>query len=214
MSNPFDHPDNDNPTEIDSYGNKIWRNSAGQYHREGDKPAVINPNGILVYYKEGKCHREGDKPAVIDFISGSVSYYKEGKYHRDGDKPAFILANGTMSYWKEGKCHRDGDKPAIIYPSGIVEYLENDKLLETRSFISISNKGDKSSVVSHQTSISMPKFTEPSGPSDPGEVFYPPPADKSCLEDKSWVENQLAEIMESVLESEEKADFNYSGLEI
>jgi len=168
IANPHNHPNNDNPTEIDSYGNKIWRNSAGQIHREGDKPAVIYSNGTVEYYKEDKLHREGDKPAVIysngtaEYYkegklyrdgdkpavicsNGSVYYYKEGKFHREGDKPAIIHSDGSLEYWKEGKRHREGDKPAFIWSDGTVGYWENDKLLETGNLI--RNKDDKSSTV-------------------------------------------------------------------
>jgi len=166
--NPYVHPDNHNPTEITSYGTKIWKNSAGQYHREGDKPAVIYSDGAIEYWKEGKRHRDGDKPAFI-YPNGAIEYWKEGNRHRDGDKPAYIYSDGTVSYWKEGKCHRDGDKPAYInsngiieyckegklhregdkpariYSTGTVEYWENGVLLDIGSLI--RNKGDKHSIV-------------------------------------------------------------------
>jgi len=106
----YNHPDNQNPTEISSYGTKIWRNSAGQYHREGDKPAFIGSNGTVVYYKEGMRHRDGDKPAYIG-CDGSVFYFKEDKIHREGDnsqsKPAVIYSNGLVEYHENGEHIRD-----------------------------------------------------------------------------------------------------------
>jgi len=130
----YNHPDNQDFTEINSNGIKIWINSAGQYHREGDKPAFIHPDGTVEYWKEGKRHRKGDKPAII-YPGGTVSYWKEGKCHRDGDKPAYINYNGTIEYYKEGKLHREGDnsqsKPAFIKPNGLVEYWENGKHIRT-----------------------------------------------------------------------------------
>jgi len=108
----YNHPDNQDFTEINSNGIKIWINSAGQYHREGDKPAFIHPDGTVEYWKEGKRHRKGDKPAII-YPGGTVSYWKEGKCHRDGDnsqsKPAFIKPNGLVEYWENGKHIRTGN---------------------------------------------------------------------------------------------------------
>jgi len=111
-ANPYNHPDNDNPTEINPEGAKIWNNSAGKPHRDGDKPAVIYPGGTVYYYKEGKLHREGDKPAII-YPDGSAFYYKEGKLHREGDKPAIIGSDGTVEYWENGKLIRSETNPYV-----------------------------------------------------------------------------------------------------
>jgi len=166
----YSHPDNQSPTEINSEGTKFWRNSAGQRHREGDKPAVIYPDGSAFYYKEGKIHRDGDKPAVI-YPDGSAFYYKEGKIHRDGDKPAVIYSDGSVFYYKEGKLHREGDKPARIYSTGMAEYWENDKLLDTGSLI--RNKNDESSVVKNpKKDVIKERYLALSLEKKQGTLFY------------------------------------------
>ena len=55
-----------------------------------------------LWYKEGNFHREGDQPAII-YADGSQEWFKEGKFHRDGDQPAIIYADGDQEWYKEGK---------------------------------------------------------------------------------------------------------------
>ena len=59
------------------YGSKYWRNSKGQLHREGDKPAYIHRNGYKEYRINGKLHRESG-PAVIT-PTGRVEYWLNGE---------------------------------------------------------------------------------------------------------------------------------------
>jgi hypothetical protein len=66
--------------KIERYG-LGWYNDKGQPHREGDLPAMIEPDGSVYYCKNGNRHRDGDKPAVI-FADGSVSYYKYDKWYK------------------------------------------------------------------------------------------------------------------------------------
>jgi hypothetical protein len=94
--------ENDKPTVIKINGTKEWRNKNGEYHRDGDEPAVILADGSRYWYKDGKYHRDGDEPAVI-LADGSRYWYKDGKWHRDGDEPAVILADGTKEWWKNGE---------------------------------------------------------------------------------------------------------------
>ena len=56
---------NDEPTEIDEYGAKIWKNSEGQIHRDGDLPAIIESDGYCAWYQNGLRHRDNNLPAVI-----------------------------------------------------------------------------------------------------------------------------------------------------
>jgi hypothetical protein len=51
----------DNP-EIDSDGNKRWRDANGKYHRD-DGPAVEDADGHKEWYQHGRQHRE-DGPAI------------------------------------------------------------------------------------------------------------------------------------------------------
>ena len=42
-----------NPT-IDNYGNKVWRNEKGHYHREGGLPAIEYKNGTKYWIDENQ----------------------------------------------------------------------------------------------------------------------------------------------------------------
>lgn len=97
--------DLDPPTEVDSYGDKYWRNSQGQLHRESDKPAVMFADGTQAWYQNGKLHRAGDKPAWVS-VNSSNSWWKHGQLHRDNDKPAYIQDNGSQSWYVNGECTR------------------------------------------------------------------------------------------------------------
>lgn len=103
----------DSPTEIDADGTKLWKNKKGEYHREGDLPAVIWPDGSQFWYKNDLKHREGDKPAAI-YADGSQRWHKNGQLHRDGDLPAAIYADDVKYWLKKDKLHREGNKPAVI----------------------------------------------------------------------------------------------------
>jgi len=63
---------------INDYGDKIYKNSKGKYHRL-DGPAIEYSNGDKVWYKEDKYHRL-DGPAME--YTNVKEWYKEGKYHR------------------------------------------------------------------------------------------------------------------------------------
>jgi len=67
--------DNKSILEIDSFGNKLWRNNLGVFHRL-DGPAVETLNGHKQWCVAGKCSRE-DGPAII-YSDGSKSWYLNG----------------------------------------------------------------------------------------------------------------------------------------
>ena len=90
------------PTEIDSDGNKFWKNTSGSLHRDGDLPAIIESDGTKFWYQNGDPHRDGDQPAEI-WADGTRRWYQDGKQHRDGDKPAAIRVDGTEEFWLEGQ---------------------------------------------------------------------------------------------------------------
>ena len=81
-------------------------------------------NGSKYYYKNGEFHRDGDLPA-IEWADGSKSHFKNGELHRDGDLPAVEESGGTKYYYKNGKRHRDGDLPAIEWADGRKSYYKN-----------------------------------------------------------------------------------------
>jgi len=103
----------------DVFGRKVWKNSAGEYHRE-DGPAIECVNGDKEYYINGKHHRT-DGPAL------EYSEYKdwriEGVHHRE-DGPAVESANGNKFWYLHGKLHRL-DGPAIEFPNGYKEWWIN-----------------------------------------------------------------------------------------
>ena len=69
---------NNELTITDKDGNKVWRNSRGELHRDKDLPAVIHPDG-------------------------SCSWYQEGQLHRDNGLPAYITSTGYCEWWTEGE---------------------------------------------------------------------------------------------------------------
>ena len=67
----------------------------------------IGKTGNKYYYKDLNFHRDGDKPAVV-WSDGSEYYYKNGELHRDGVKPAVNHKDGYKRYYKYGvKCTKD-----------------------------------------------------------------------------------------------------------
>jgi hypothetical protein len=76
---------------------EIWYNAEGQFHREGDKPAIIHHNGSLQYWVNGAQHREFG-PSVV-----SKGY---SAWHRNGE-----LCEERW-YNENGDLHRE-DGPAI-----------------------------------------------------------------------------------------------------
>ena len=61
---------------ISRYNTIIWYGSNGKLHRDGDMPAHITTNGLMVYCKHGKRHREFG-PAIV-YSDGSVEYWIDG----------------------------------------------------------------------------------------------------------------------------------------
>ena len=92
----------DEPTEIDEYGAKIWKNAEGQIHRDDDLPAVITLNGYYTWYQNGKRHRDNDLPAMI-YPDGSWVWCQNDECHRDNNLPAVIWKNRHCEWWVEGE---------------------------------------------------------------------------------------------------------------
>ena len=55
----------------------FWR-----YHREGDKPSLIYPDGQLDFLIDGRYRQEEGKPARIS-ASGKHSYYAHGVWYNE-----------------------------------------------------------------------------------------------------------------------------------
>ena len=90
---------NESICTINENGDKIWRNSAGQYHRI-DGPAIECANGDKVWYVNGKRHRT-DGPAVENADGGKWRYFNNKLHRTDG--LAVQLADGTKEYWYKGE---------------------------------------------------------------------------------------------------------------
>ena len=78
---------------------------------------VVEKNGNVYWYVEGKLHSVDDKPAVITH-HGNNYWYSKGAIHRDGDLPAVVTGHGNLRWFKNGICHRDGNLPAVIRRNG------------------------------------------------------------------------------------------------
>jgi len=117
-----------------------WRNEKGQFHRNGDHPAVIwKTTGTIKFYKNGKRHRTNG-PAIMSpyqsewWIHGirhrldgpaiesahGEAWYINGKLHRI-EGPAYTYRSfpfpsqySTEEWFVNGLRHRDNDLPAII----------------------------------------------------------------------------------------------------
>ena len=85
--------------EIDTDGNKYYRNSLRQFHRDNDLPAIEYVNGNKVWYKNGLCHRIGG-PAS-ECIDGYKVWYVNGKPHRL-DGPAVDYPNKYAAWHING----------------------------------------------------------------------------------------------------------------
>jgi hypothetical protein len=100
-------------------GSEFWRNKEDQFHRDGDKPAIIHSDGAQFWYKNGKLHRDNG-PAVI-YANGTLRWYFNGELHREDDKPTVVTPK--VMYWCiDGKLHRDNGEPAVIHADGTEEY--------------------------------------------------------------------------------------------
>ena len=110
----------DVPTQINDYGDKIWRNDDGYFHRE-DGPAIESANGTKEWFINGKLHRI-DGPAV-ERADGSKYWYLKGRLHR-ADGPAIEYANGSKYWYLNGQRHRL-DGPAIEESDGTKEWFVN-----------------------------------------------------------------------------------------
>ena len=96
-----------------SDGTVEYRNAVGQTHRI-DGPAVVDPDGSLMWYRDDRLHRE-DGPAIV-YSDGEEHWYQNGRLHRT-DGPAIILADGEEHWYQNGVWHRT-DGPAVIHADG------------------------------------------------------------------------------------------------
>lgn len=79
----------------------IFRNEAGELHRDGDKPAFVELFSTMIWAQHGQRHRDGDKPAVIS-KDGTRQWFAFGKRHRPLPKPAIVWGDGSEDFWVDG----------------------------------------------------------------------------------------------------------------
>ena len=128
---------------IDSVGDKVWYNKAGQIHRDGDLPAIIRADGSREWWIDGvqqkqeskesnesKEKQQQDDDSSIPVEKNGIEQWvnKKGELHRGDGLPAIIRADGTREWYKNGKLHRGDDLPAIIRPDGTKEWYINGEL--------------------------------------------------------------------------------------
>jgi hypothetical protein len=68
--------------EVNQWGSIVYTNEKDQYHRE-DGPAIERPNGLKVWWVNGKRHRE-DGPAKI-YSDGDVEYWLNDLFYDSKD---------------------------------------------------------------------------------------------------------------------------------
>jgi len=138
-------------------GSVFYTDENGQFHRDGDLPAIEWADGSKDYYIHGEKYTPKDAPqkpkvTVVDnprnfskeitvtypdgtvvkgreYGNGEMHYFdKKGQVHRDGDKPAKIYPDGKLEWYIHGRLHRDGDQPAIIKPNGEKTWYKNGNI--------------------------------------------------------------------------------------
>jgi hypothetical protein len=130
---------------IDEYGDKVWGNKKGEFHRE-DGPAIERKDGAKEWWINGKCHRE-DGPA-IEWATGSKSWYVNGKIHRENG-PAVESVNGDKFWYINGECHRE-DGPAREFADGRKEYWLNNCRLSSNEINPLNHLKDDISIASYR----------------------------------------------------------------
>ncbi len=124
---------------------QLWTISRNP-HRGGDKPAVIDENGMQEWWSYGLRHRDDDKPAIIS-MERAEDWVRIRPDYRCLSEPAVLWVTDIlpvqhcddhsglqtavtchgilMEWWKDGGCHRDNDLPAVTCPDGTREWWKN-----------------------------------------------------------------------------------------
>ena len=151
-------PTNESTMTIDEYGNEIWRNREGLFHRPlGEGPAIEFAIGEKRWYYNGIIHRPTNEGPAIVNANGDKYWYYEGKLHRIYD-PAIEMANGDKYWYYEGKLHRNPNNGAAIeMANGYNEYFVHGKSLAEEDVDHLRNNqiSDKSSIQSNLQSKSQ-----------------------------------------------------------
>lgn len=105
---------------------RYWPISPELMAQYNDGSHTKNQFGRLYWKnKNREWHRDLDKPTVID-ADGGLEWCQNGLRHRDDDKPAFIGADGTLEWWQNGLQHRFSG-PAVIWANNHLDWYINDE---------------------------------------------------------------------------------------
>ena len=121
--------------EITNYGTKVWVNENNEPHRE-DGPAVIYPNGLILWKINGELHRE-DGPAMI--TKTKEVWYRNGLKHREGGPARIDYMNNERIWYKNDRIHNENG-PAFINGSGMTLWWLNDKSMSFKEWYKALNK--------------------------------------------------------------------------
>jgi hypothetical protein len=96
------HRDDNRPAFIGRHGELKWC-IHGRYRRTDGGPTIRRFDGTQLWTAECGMiyHRDGDLPAVID-PDGTLRYYLHGYLHRDFPLPAVKSPYGYREYWYRG----------------------------------------------------------------------------------------------------------------
>ena len=85
--------------EVDTYGTRMYYNTAGQLHRT-DGPAIEWEDGGTCWVQNGLRHRT-DGPAV-EWANGTKEWYQDDLRHRT-DGPAVEYTDGRKEWYINGQ---------------------------------------------------------------------------------------------------------------
>ena len=83
--------------KTDDRGNKFWYNDKGEFHREGDLPAVEFSNGTKYWVLNGCLHRENG-PAV-EHADGRCEWWVDGELVDCTDNNTFLRMMKLKVFW-------------------------------------------------------------------------------------------------------------------
>ena len=114
--------------EVDSYGNRFYYSSNGEFHRI-DGPAIKQANGTKGWFQNGQRHRT-DGPA-IEYADGDKRWFQNGQRHRI-DGPAVVYANGSKAWYINDNAMSEAEFLAATQPTVEMTVADIEKLVGKR----------------------------------------------------------------------------------
>jgi hypothetical protein len=111
LLNAMDAPDAHlaDGTRLWHHDHEVQGNTRIKVHRDYDLPATIQPDGTMIWLRDGKIHRDHDRPAIVR-PSGRLEWFNGGTRHRDGGKPAIIHGSRVAYFNYNVEVDQDGKK--------------------------------------------------------------------------------------------------------